>query len=145
MSDLAESSDHIVAIVGHQQFGAPETITDQIVTVSRQLVDVLTGLGGNIQGFRHEAPGVGNLVGRGGIDFVENGDAWSIVRAELLEDIECRLHVILDRGGRDIEDLDDEIRDHGLLESRFECLDQTVGQATHKPYCIGQQEFLIAR
>jgi hypothetical protein len=85
----------------------------------------------------------GELFGIGDeVDLVEHRDGWLVLGAELAEHFERGVVEAFDlrRGG--VEHVDQEIREHRLLERGLEGFDQAVGQISDEADGVGDQQRL---
>ncbi len=91
---------------------------------------------------RHAAGGA-ELLGRGDIDFVEDGEDAFRVGAELLEHLDRRRVVLFDVGVGDVEHVDQEVGNEHFFQGGLEGFHEAVRQSADEAHGIGDEQFLI--
>lgn len=143
IAELVEPGDHVVAIVGDQEFDGAEGVGDQFDAAGFEGFEAGAGVGADEEGVGREVTCAREHRGIGGVDFVEDGEDGFIGGAEFLEDAEGGGVVFFEVGIGDVDDVDQEVGHDGFLERGFERLHEAVREAADETDGVGDEELVI--
>jgi hypothetical protein len=132
----------LTGVKGYEQLDRCESLGDGGCDPRAELVEALPRLRRDLDCVGMAQPQLAAILWIQEIDLVHDEQARLVPRPDLLQHLVRRfdrIHALL-LGLRAVDDVQDEVGEHRLLEGRLECLDQRVWQLADEAHRVREQD-----